>query len=171
MTFAYFFAALALASVSQLASGDECNPYASATSQRGTFSNDDFIIDFAKKSPIVTSPGRRVELGNVDTFPFLGLPDIQMSINRFQLDNNVENPLHVHPRGAELIYVIKGVVELTIAAESGAAELSITLNPAQSSVVPQAVAHKQLCRTESGCEYVGVLNGPDAGNFGIKTLG
>lgn len=68
-----------------------------------------------------------------------------MSINRFKLDNTVENPLHVHPRGAELIYVIKGIVELTIAAEAGAAELKITLNPAQYSVVPQAVAHKQLC--------------------------
>lgn len=164
-----FFALVVLAICSR-ATSDECNPYESATSQRGAFTAADFLIDFETKSPVVTSPGRRLELGNVDTFRFLGLPDIQMSITRFQLDNNVENPLHVHPRGAELLYVIKGDIELYIAGEAGAAELTIPLRPKQSSVIPMAVPHKQLCRSEGGCEYVGVLSAPDAGTYGIKDL-
>lgn len=120
---------------------------------------------------MVATNGRRVELGDVDSFPFLRLPGIQMSVNRFQLMNNIENPLHVHPCGAELLYVIKGTVELYIAAEDGAAAFNIVLQPAQNSVIPRAAAHRQLCRTESDCEYVSVLNGPDTGHFGITGLG
>lgn len=74
MTFTYFFATLALATVSRLASGDECNLYASTTSQCGMFSTDDFIIDCAQKSPIVTSRGRCDELGNVDIFHSWAFP-------------------------------------------------------------------------------------------------
>jgi quercetin dioxygenase-like cupin family protein len=140
----------------------------SVQKQRSAFNSSDFAFDLNKGTQITGIPGIYAQRGDVSTFPILGLPDTQMAVVRLFFGDGVLFPTHVHPRGTEMLYVIKGSVKVTLEAESSStAPIVNTLNPGQVTIFPIGLAHGGLC-VSGPCEIVAMFDSPDPGIYFVK---
>jgi quercetin dioxygenase-like cupin family protein len=140
----------------------------SVLKQRSAFNSSDFAFDLRQALQITAIPGVYGQLADVSTFPILGLPDTQMSVVRIFFGNDVIFPTHVHPRGTEMLYVVKGSVKVTLEAEFGSAGPIVnTLNPGQVTIFPLGLAHGEVC-VSGPCEVVAMFDSPDPGIYFVK---
>ncbi|KQK12614.2 hypothetical protein BRADI_1g04907v3 [Brachypodium distachyon] len=108
-----------------------------------TVVSDDFFFGglSAPAKPASDSPfGSAVTSGNVEAFP--GLNTLGLSINRVDLAPGGVNPLHTHPRAAELVHVVSG--EMLVGFVSTAGKFySKVVGEGQSFVIPRGLTHFQ----------------------------
>ncbi|CAM0877013.1 unnamed protein product [Alopecurus aequalis] len=133
-----------VAAVSKGADGDQptfpgfpCKPESAVVS-------DDFFFAGLSRSGAAAandSPfGSAVTPGNVQAFP--GLNTLGVSINRVDLAPGGVNPLHSHPRAAELVHVVAG--EMLVGFISTAGKFySKVVGEGESFVIPRGLVHFQ----------------------------
>jgi quercetin dioxygenase-like cupin family protein len=140
----------------------------SVLKQRSAFKSSDFAFDLRQAVQITAVPGVYAQLADVSTFPILGLPDTQMSVVRAFFGDGVIFPTHVHPRGTEMLYVIKGSVKVTLEPEFGSTDPIVnTLSPGQVTIFPLGLAHGAVC-VSGPCEVVSMFDSPDPGIYFVK---
>jgi quercetin dioxygenase-like cupin family protein len=137
----------------------------SVTLDRNMFSPSSFVFDLTRGVQLTAFKDVVVQLGDVSSFPALGLPDNQMSLARAFMKEGTILPTHVHPRGTEMPYVVKGLVEVTLEPEFGSkGRIVNTLAPGQATIFPAGVAHSQKC-VKGPCEFIAIFNSPDPSIF------
>uniref|UniRef100_A0ACD6A6C0 Uncharacterized protein n=1 Tax=Avena sativa TaxID=4498 RepID=A0ACD6A6C0_AVESA len=106
-------------------------------------SNDFFFAGLSRSGAAAAndSPfGSAVTAGNVEAFP--GLNTLGVSINRVDLAPGGVNPLHSHPRAAELVHVVSG--EMLVGFISTAGKFySKVVGEGESFVIPRGMVHFQ----------------------------
>uniref|UniRef100_A0ACD5X8L1 Uncharacterized protein n=1 Tax=Avena sativa TaxID=4498 RepID=A0ACD5X8L1_AVESA len=116
-----------------------------------TVVSDDFFFAGLSQSGAAAandSPfGSAVTAGNVEAFP--GLNTLGVSINRVDLAPGGVNPLHSHPRAAELVHVIAG--EMLVGFISTAGKFySKMVGEGESFVIPRGMVHFQYNAARNG---------------------
>lgn len=134
--------------------------------RRNSFEHRDFVLDLKRGSQTVMD-GLLVEYGDLMSFPVVSLPDIDMSFARVTIEEGKFNSAHVHPRAAEGLYLIEGVLEVYIGPENGGAgEIRNTLTDGLSTVFPKGLIHGQIC-LKGPCIFVAMLTSADPGNYKV----
>ncbi|XP_051177628.1 germin-like protein 3-7 [Lolium perenne] len=117
--------------------GFPCKPESTVVSE------DFFFADLSRSGAAAAkdSPfGSAVTPGNVHAFP--GLNTLGVSINRVDLAPGGVNPLHSHPRSAELVHVIAG--EMLVGFISTAGKFySKVVGEGESFIIPRGLVHFQ----------------------------
>lgn len=140
--------------------------------QRATMADSAFIIDPALGIINRAHKGRVAEIADQTKFPPLGLSDIDMAIVRFTLDPNGTNPMHVHPRATEMVFVLKGRLSVETGPELGNKKFVRNIVEAGFSYVfPQALVNGQRCLSEGRCEFVSMFNSGNPGVFDVEPKG
>ena len=131
---------------------------------RGKFADNAFKIIFPRAAQ-VPGPNFHAALATVDTFPALGGIDIQSSAARVFLRPGASFPTHTHPRAAETLYLVKGVLKTQFRFEGIAKPRIVTnlLQANQITVFPQGLAHLTTCISRNPCIFVSTLNSADPG--------
>lgn len=137
----------------------------SANKVRAELPEDAFTFDPRTPANVLKLPFGTLSLGTVDQFPALGGADVQMAYVRVTLFPGSTLPAHLHPRGTELDYVVRGVIKTVIAEEFGSARPSITvvLGAGKLAVVPEGLTHAQTCVSKEACVFVATFNTADPG--------
>ena len=122
------------ASYSTTYPGFPCKPTSSVVS-------DDFFFAGHASAGSTDSPnGAAVTSGNVEAFP--GLNTLGLSINRVDLAPGGVNPLHTHPRSAELVHVEAGEMLVGFVSTEGKF-YSKVVRAGESFVIPRGMMHFQ----------------------------
>jgi hypothetical protein len=115
-------------------------------------SDTDFIFDFANPTPesvSATGEDGQTVTARRDTFPALIGSGIAMTIAH--LGPCGINTPHIHPRAAELNYIVNGSVQAGMLAENGARFVMNTVNAGQATLFPRGAIHFEV---NLGCEPV-----------------
>ena len=82
--------------------------YTSASAQRAAVDN---VLSFDANAipPVALGGGVTARAGNVANFPSLALPDVNMAFNLVRFPPGSTVPGHIHPRGTELIFNVRGI--------------------------------------------------------------
>jgi len=127
-----------------------------------------FDPDFAAGTT-VTFPFGSLTLGDARTFPALSATTgVDLSYILVRIHGGATAPAHVHPRGAELAFVLRGAVRLAwtdeVAPSGGAGRVVANGLPARGiGVVPRGAVHSVHCVAEGGCVVLAVFNAGDPG--------
>lgn len=133
---------------------------------RNQYAPESFVLDF-QKAARTSGNGTLVEFGNVASFPVLTMPDIEISVGRVTIEEGYANHRHIHPRGAEVIYMVDGLMEVYFETENeGNGQISNTLPAGLAAVIPQGLIHGQTC-LKGPCVFIAVLKSADPGNYKI----
>lgn len=143
-------------------------PFQSTSALRGLLKDSDFVLDLPAIEGF-SSDGGTVRPAFVGSFPALGLPDVQMSIANVQLEAGAFNQPHVHPRGSELLFLVKGRLDVFFIEDAGAPPRVVTntLDAGSATVFGIGLVHGERCVSDTPCEFVAVLNNPDAGSASV----
>eukprot|EP00170_Pyropia_yezoensis_P002662 contig_11143_g2666 len=138
-----------------------------AQSLRSRFPDSAFAID-TRAMPSTNKPGGVFRSGTVSKYPVLGLPSIDSAFARVTLEPGGVNLPHIHPRAAETLYLVRGVLSVFIVEENPAAGqatrvITNTLRRKAVSVFPKGLIHGQRCISRRGCEFVAILGAADPG--------
>lgn len=122
-----------------------------------------YVISPRKSKPLRPVPGvvirpMRVDLGQ----EVLGLADVQYIAVNVRMMSGVTFPTHYHPRGAEMITVVRGKSRTHMQNEAGT-PIKGTYRALESFIVPQGLIHNFTCISKTPCLYHIVLNSADAG--------
>ncbi|KAL6638070.1 hypothetical protein ACP70R_025642 [Stipagrostis hirtigluma subsp. patula] len=110
-------------------------------------SDDFFFAEHAHAASTDNAMGSGVTPGNVEAFP--GLNTLGVSINRVDLAPGGVNPLHSHPRAAELVHVVAG--EMLVGFVSTAGKFySKVVREGESFVIPRGLMHFQYNAGNNG---------------------
>lgn len=142
--------------------------FLSTAALRSRFADADFAIDTTAIDGLAT-PSGEVRPAFVGAFPVLGLPDVRMSLAAVTLAGGAFNQAHTHPRGAELLFLLRGRMDVFFVDEGGPAPRTVanTLRPGGATVFGQGLIHGEHCVSEEPCEFVAVFNDPDAGGLTV----
>uniref|UniRef100_J3LTW0 Germin-like protein n=1 Tax=Oryza brachyantha TaxID=4533 RepID=J3LTW0_ORYBR len=99
--------------------------------------------------------GSSVKPGNVLSFP--GLNTLGLAINRVDLAPGGVNPLHSHPRAAELVHVVAGQVLVGFVSTAGK-YYSKVLTEGESFVIPRGTMHFQYNVGNASARAMTVFN-------------
>nr|CAB3492816.1 unnamed protein product [Digitaria exilis] len=99
--------------------------------------------------------GSGVTPGNVEAFP--GLNTLGLSINRVDLAPGGVNPLHTHPRSAELVHVEAGEMLVGFVSTDGTF-YSKVVKAGESFVIPRGMMHFQYNVGKSAARAMTVFN-------------
>ena len=103
--------------------------------------SDDFFFAAHASGASTDNPnGAAVTPGNVEAFP--GLNTLGLSINRVDLAPGGVNPLHTHPRSAELVHVEAGEMLVGFVSTEGKF-YSKVVRAGESFVIPRGMMHFQ----------------------------
>nr|AOW73104.1 oxalate oxidase [Eleusine coracana] len=114
--------------------GLPCKPSSSVVS------DDFFFAAHARGASTDNAMGSGVTPGNVEAFP--GLNTLGVSINRVDLAPGGVNPLHSHPRAAELVHVVVGEMLVGFVSTEGRF-YSKVVREGESFVIPRGLMHFQ----------------------------
>jgi quercetin dioxygenase-like cupin family protein len=103
-------------------------------------SDDFFFAALARATSTDNAMGSGVTPGNVEAFP--GLNTLGVSINRVDLAPGGVNPLHSHPRAAELVHVVAGEMLVGFVSTEGRF-YSKVVREGESFVIPRGLMHFQ----------------------------
>jgi quercetin dioxygenase-like cupin family protein len=103
-------------------------------------SDDFFFAAHARAASTDNPAGAGVTPGNVEAFP--GLNTLGLSLNRVDLAPGGVNPLHTHPRAAELVHVEEGEMLVGFVSTEGKF-YSKVVRPGESFVIPRGMMHFQ----------------------------
>ncbi|OEL22772.1 Germin-like protein 3-7 [Dichanthelium oligosanthes] len=106
-----------------------------------TVVSDDFFFAAQARAASTDNPnGAGVTPGNVEAFP--GLNTLGLSLNRVDLAPGGVNPLHTHPRSAELVHVEAGEMLVGFVSTDGKF-YSKVVQEGESFVIPRGMMHFQ----------------------------
>lgn len=145
--------------------------FPTAAALRSSFAAADYAID----TNTIRGPRGRVgsvRPATVGTFPLLGLPDVDMALVRVTLAGGAHGPPHTHPRSAELLYLLRGTLDVYVVEENPAGAprarvIANTLAVGGMSAFPRGLVHGQRCVSAGGCEYIAALNAADPGSVAV----
>jgi quercetin dioxygenase-like cupin family protein len=103
-------------------------------------SDDFFFAAHARGASTDNPTGSGVTPGNVEAFP--GLNTLGLSLNRVDLAPGGVNPLHSHPRSAELVHVEDGEMLVGFVSTEGKF-YSKVVRAGESFVIPRGMMHFQ----------------------------
>lgn len=86
-----------------------------ACDSRRELADGEFLIAFRDSLQTIEN-GQISRFASAKTFPALG-PDIQIEMNKIALFSKKVYPAHSHPRGSEMLFVLKGEVDVVLALE------------------------------------------------------
>lgn len=138
-----------------------------AQSLRSRFPDAAFAID-TRAMRGTDKPAGTIRSGTVSTYPVLGLPDLNTAFARATLRPGGVNLPHIHPRAAETLYLVRGVLRVFIVEENAAGGrptrvITNTLRRKAVGVFPSGLIHGQRCVSRRGCEFIAVLGAADPG--------
>ncbi|KAJ1293132.1 hypothetical protein BS78_01G044600 [Paspalum vaginatum] len=117
---------------------------------------DDFFFAGHARAASTDNPfGVGVTPGNVDAFP--GLNTLGISINRVDLAPGGVNPLHSHPRSAELVHVEAGEMLVGFVSTDGKF-YSKVVREGESFVIPRGMLHFQYNAGTAAARAMTVFN-------------
>lgn len=140
-----------------------------ASDSRSELADDDFLIMF-RDSLQTIEDGQISRFASATTFPALGLPDVQIGINKVTLFSNKVYPAHTHPRASETLFVLKGEVDVVLALEGKKEKARVVKNfltAGDTAIVPQGLPHSLKCVGRKSCNVLAFYNSADPG----KTIG
>lgn len=141
--------------------------FPTAATLRSRFAAADYVID----TNTIRGPRGRsgtVRPATVATFPILGLPDVDASLVRVTLAGGAHGAPHTHPRASELLYLLRGTLDVYVVEENSAAPrarvIANTLAVGGVAAFPRGLLHGQHCVSAGGCEFLAALNAADPGS-------
>nr|CAB3497803.1 unnamed protein product [Digitaria exilis] len=130
-------------------------PYLPCKPSSSVISDDFFFGAQAHGASTDNAMGAGVTPGNVDAFP--GLNTLGLSINRVDLAPGGVNPLHTHPRSAELVHVEAGEMLVGFVSTDGTF-YSKVVKAGESFVIPRGMMHFQYNVGKSAARAMTVFN-------------
>ena len=132
---------------------------------RDKLADEEFSFSFKKDGAIGGGKGIRLEQLNAKNHRLLGMPDVDVSINRVFQDYKHVIPWHVHPRGSEHYATITGYLQVTITLEGMRKPRRVVskLPPGHVAAIPQGIPHTVTCLSRTPCEYHVFFNKADGG--------
>ncbi|GAB0498012.1 hypothetical protein MMPV_009352 [Pyropia vietnamensis] len=144
--------------------------FSTAAGLRSRFVAADYAID-TNAIPGSTSRSGTVRPATVANFPILGLPDVDAALVRVTLAPGAHGPPHTHPRASELLFLLRGTLNVYVVEENSAAPrtrvITNTLRVGHMAVFPRGLLHGQRCVSAGGCEYVATLDSADPGTVAV----
>lgn len=129
--------------------GLPCKPSSSVVS------DDFFFAGHARAASTDNALGAGLTPGNVEAFP--GLNTLGVSINRVDLAPGGVNPLHSHPRAAELVHVVTGEMLVGFVSTEGRF-FSKVVREGESFVIPRGLMHFQYNVGKAAARAMTVFN-------------
>lgn len=144
--------------------------FPTAATLRSRFVAADYAID-TNAIHGSTSRSGTVRPATVANFPVLGLPDVDAALLRVTLAPGAHGPPHTHPRASELLFLLRGTLNVYMVEENSAAPrtrvITNTLRVGRMAVFPRGLLHGQRCVSAGGCEYVAALDSADPGTVAV----
>lgn len=119
----------------------------------------DFVIE------VTGLPGRRGQGGLVQARESPNTPAMVgqgIALSLFTIDVGGQNLIHYHPRATELLYVIKGTIEVGFTTTTGAL-IANTVKAGQATLFPRALLHFQRNIGTETAQYISILNSENPG--------
>ncbi|XP_004143382.1 germin-like protein subfamily 3 member 2 [Cucumis sativus] len=121
---------------------------------------DDFVFSGAKSAGPFSGTGFATVAANSINFP--GLNTLGMSLVRVDLKEGAINPPHVHPRAAEMVYVVEGKVYAGFV-DSGNRVYAKVIEEGEVMVIPRGVVHFQMNVGKRRATVFGCFNSQNPG--------
>jgi len=119
----------------------------------------DFVFDVTARTPN-QGMGGTVQARESPNTPALQGQGIALSL--FTVEEGGQNLIHYHPRATELLYVIKGTIEVAFTDTTGKLHANI-VKPGQATVFPRALLHFQRNIGKGTTQYISILNSENPG--------
>uniref|UniRef100_A0A7S3V0Y6 Cupin type-1 domain-containing protein n=1 Tax=Aplanochytrium stocchinoi TaxID=215587 RepID=A0A7S3V0Y6_9STRA len=119
----------------------------------------DFVFDVLERTPNQGQGGTVQGRESVNT-PALQGQGIALSL--FTVEEGGQNLIHYHPRATELLYVIKGTIEVGFTDTTGTLHAN-TVKAGQATVFPRALLHFQRNIGKGTSQYISMLNSENPG--------
>lgn len=126
------------------------NPYAN---------DEDFVIE------VLGLSGNNGEGGTVQARESPNTPSMVgqgIALSLFTVDEGGQNLIHYHPRATELLYVIKGTIEVGFTTTTGRLIVN-TIKEGQATIFPRALLHFQRNIGTGTAQYISMLNSENPG--------
>lgn len=137
--------------------------FTTASAQRAALDN---VLSFDTNDiePTVLEGNVTAQPGNVGNFPSLALPDANVAFNVANIPSGEEFPIHIHPRGTEIIFNIVGDQKITLTQENGEL-LVFDTKPGTFTVILEGLPHVTECVGEEDCQFSAAFNTADPGTL------
>jgi len=119
----------------------------------------DFVFDVTARTPN-QGGGGTVQARESPNTPALQGQGIALSL--FTIEEGAQNLIHYHPRATELLYVIKGTIEVAFTDTRGVLHAN-TVKAGQATVFPRALLHFQRNIGKGTSQYISMLNSENPG--------
>jgi len=119
----------------------------------------DFVIDVTSRAPN-QGMGGTVQARESPNTPALQGQGIALSL--FTIEKGAQNLIHYHPRATELLYVIKGTIQVGFTTTTGR-YIENTIKEGQATVFPRALLHFQRNIGDGTAQYISMLNDENPG--------
>lgn len=134
-----------------------------AQSIRSSLTDKDFHIN-PSRGVIIRNPKFTARVAELTNFPVLAGPDVQSQIVRATIKAGKPFIPHFHPRSAEVLNALRGVLFITIKFEGLEPRVvRIKLRSGESTVFPQGLVHTTTCVSQNNCEFLSVFTSADPG--------
>lgn len=134
-----------------------------AQSVRNPLADNDFILDPSKGVAIDTADFR-IRIAELSNFPVLAGTDTQSQVVRVMLKSGRDFIPHYHPRGTEILNVLRGRFRFTIRFEGlNPRVVTIHVREGQTTIFPQGLIHTARCVSKRDCMFLSNFNTADPG--------
>jgi len=102
----------------------------------------DFVFDLLKSPPVTSGTGGVGWITTVDMLPVLKGEGVANDV--FQIEPCGINLPHIHPRAAELLYVVYGTFRVTLTEENSGRIIVNDVSTGQATAIPQGLMHSEV---------------------------
>lgn len=132
-------------------------------SARASLNASDFKIVPAK-GVLFRTDAFVARIANLAKFPALAGADVQTQIVHVTVKRRKRFPNHYHPRGTEYLYMLSGVIRVTMKTEGRMPQTFVNvLSRNEATVFPQGLIHTIECISKSYCNYASTFNTANPG--------
>lgn len=140
---------------------------ATAQNVRSKLRDIDFVIR-GNVPPITGNNGFSSITADATNKKVLSATDTQFRISTVHVASGRPFVKHYHPRGAEVLYVTRGIMVSYLWDEGNKARvIRNVVRKGDSTVFPQGLVHLVRCISKIDCTFVGVLNSGDPGTVPV----
>lgn len=132
---------------------------------RQKFEAANFVYNLTTSVPNVVGGAGTGRAMNIDSFSPLQGEGVSMVL--FRIDACGINLPHVHPRGTELFYVVKGTFKAAFVEENTGRTIVNTLTAGQATIFPQGLIHEEH---NIGCEEAIFMSAFSSEDAGVLTI-
>lgn len=136
---------------------------------RNAFNDSAFRLSYAEAS-LSNFPDYFVQALEVQQFPVLGAVDIQTRLLRFVMRPGSKLATQLHPRGNEIIHVVRGAAKISFTFESDPSVATVlrkvtnVVSAREVALIPQGLIHDVECVSKvHPCVLLTVANSADPG--------